>query len=93
MANIDEIGEHWAILQLAVSVEVPTLKLSLVNDLVEMNQLAIAMEKSQTVLSFIAPSLVELDRPISTLFLALLILNQDRFSLALVSMIAFLGPF
>lgn len=91
--DVDEIVEHWAILKFSVAVEVPALELAFVNNLVEMDQLTEAMEKSQTVLSFVGPSLVELDRPVSTLFLALLMFDQDRFSLAIVNMIAFLGPF
>lgn len=73
--------------------EIAALELALVDDLVEMDQLAITMEKSKTVLPFVYPALVELNCPVSAIFLALFLLNEYRISFAIVNMIAFLCPF
>ena len=71
--------------------EVAALKLAFVDNFVEMDQLAVAMEKPKTVLSFVYPALVEFDSPVSAVFLALLMLNKYWVSFAVVGMITFLG--
>lgn len=93
MLAVDEIVEHWTILELSVAVEVAALELALVDDLVDMDQLAIAMKKTKTVLPFICPALVELNRPVSAVFLALLLFDEYWVSFAVVGVIAFLCLF
>lgn len=91
--DVDEIVEHRTILELSVAVEVAALELAFVDDFVEMDQLAVPMEKAKTVLSFVCPALVEFYSPVSAVFLALFLLYEYRISLAIVGMITFLRPF
>ena len=46
MLDVDEIVEHLAVVELSVAVEVAALELAFVYDLVEVDQLAVAVEKS-----------------------------------------------
>ena len=46
MLDVDEIVEHLAVVELSITVEVAALELAFVYDLVEVDQLAVAVEKS-----------------------------------------------